>query len=602
MGFSSQLLLGLRRKAFIEPVKWIALFSIATNLLLLAVPLHMLQIYDRVLSSRSIETLIYITLITIAALVFYAVAEALRGIIAQRLSARFAVEFSEDIFRHIVQKGQMAKSNQLIRDLNNVQSFLSNRSAISLFDLPFAPLFLLLMFFLHLTLGLIATLGVILMITMAYFNKKITNPYTKESTTASSTANAFSLGTLRRSEDIQAMGLLPSIMSRWGRYMSLSIQKSDASQKYTSIFYGMSKFIRQSLQVFVMAWGGYLVIEGDMSGGMIFASTMILGKTLMPIEQLIGSWTYAVKSWESYKNILEVTETLKGEKPRTLLPEPIGVMSVEGIVFAPGQEQNQKSILDDINFKLEPGKITALIGPSGGGKSTLARLLVGVLKPTSGSVRLDGFELDQWDDRQRGNAIGYVPQDIMLFPGTVAENIARLEPNPNDELIIRAAQASGVHNMISNLPNGYATEIGPNAIPLSGGQRQRIALARAFYSSPRILILDEPNAHLDAEGEAIFMQAILQAKVDNLSILIISQRTKILQIVDQVLILKDSKITGVKNAVRPKQLMSKPAKKITQVKDITESSDGPQDNSKQDNNPSSINEVDDNPKSSRHSR
>lgn len=275
---------------------------------------------------------------------------------------------------------------------------------------------------------------------------------------------------------------------------------------------------------------------------MIFAATMLLGKALQPIEQLIGGWEATVNAWAAHKSIQEIT-TLVQEKPAlTTLPDPQGVISVENIIFNPGADSGRPPVLDGVSFTFRPGEIVAFMGPSGAGKSSLAKIIVGALAPTSGVVRLDGFDIEQWPPEQRGLAIGYVPQDIMLFPGTIAENIARLDVNPNDEHIVRAAKTAGVHEMIAGLPDGYSTMIGPNTNLLSGGQRQRIALARAFYTDPRVLVLDEPNAHLDPPSEQLLMRTLTAAKEAGVAVMIVSQRRSILQIADRVLLVEGGKI------------------------------------------------------------
>jgi len=530
-------------KSFRRPVQSLIVFSLATNLLLLAAPIHMLQVYDRVLSSKSIETLVYLTAIVLIAMAVYGVAEAVRGKLAQRISNQFTVEYAEKVFDSLVNdKKQDKDPNAVLRDINTVRTFLAGRQFVNLFDLPFFPLFLFLMFLLHFTLGFVALVGVILMLSIAFLNNKVTSKAQSASTEAKNQASSFSLAVMRRTQDIRAMGLLPAIMERWGTKTAASLEMADDAAAYTSIFFGLSKAIRQSLQIISMAWGAFLVLGGDMSGGMIFAASMLLGKTLMPVEQLIGGWSALTAARTAYSSVVEIAERSSNGVEPMQLPAPKGHLLVENLVFQPNQTKEQKPILDDVSFNLEPGQLLAISGASGSGKSTLAKMIVGAMVPTSGTVRLDNFDIEQWPSAQRGQAIGYVPQDIVLFPGTIAENIARLDISPSDDKIIAAANLAGVHEMIAGLPDGYATEIGTVTANLSGGQRQRIALARAYYSQPRILVLDEPNAHLDKDSEKILMNSLQMSRQAGVAIIIISHRSAILKIADFLMVIEAGKI------------------------------------------------------------
>lgn len=531
-----------------QAVRALFVFTLATNVLLLSVPMHMLQVYDRVLTSGSVETLIYLTLIVILALGAYAVAEAIRGRLAQRLSNQFMVEHSEEVLNHLVySKDNSANANKVLRDLNTLRQYISSRQFIGLFDLPFFPVFLVLMFILHITLGFVALAGICAMVFIAVLNNRSTEAARAASQAANNEAIAFSQATLRRAEDIRAMGLLPAILKRWGTKTAEALSSADASTSHSSKFYGASRMVRQSLQVLSMAWGAFLVLNGDMSGGMIFAASMLLGKTLTPIEQLIGGWDQAISNLNAYRTITDLAEQSRNQPRLTQLPAPDGHLSVEALVYSASEEPSARPILNGVTFNLAPGEILGVIGPSGGGKSTLARLIVGAISPSSGVIRLDKFDLEQWPEAQRGRYIGYVPQDIVLFPGTIAENIARLDPDASDHQIVEAARKAGVHDMIAGLANGYSTEIGPEALPLSGGQRQRIALARAFYSTPRLLVLDEPNAHLDQDGETLLMDALLAARADNVAILIVSQRNSIQKIADRLMVVENGVVTAIRD-------------------------------------------------------
>lgn len=529
-----------------HPIKWLAVFSVATNLLMLAVPIHMMQVYDRVLSSRSSETLLYLTLVVVAALAVFGTAEALRSMLSQRLSARFAKSCARDLFDEIVSTRQPEVDRQgILRDFTQLRTFLAGRQMIGLFDLPFAPLFLVLMFALHYSLGALSLLGVLALVGIAYANKKSTAALQEAASESNGSAQGFAQAVLLRAEDIRAMGLLPNIMNWWGSKTVESLNAADAAAERSAMFYGLSRFVRQSLQVLMMAWGAFLVILGDMSGGLIFAASMISSRALMPIEQVIGGWSNIAEARAAYERITDFLARRQDIRPATALPNPKGIISVENLVYETGCAQLCNRILNGISFSVYPGTILAVVGPSGAGKSTLARLLVGAIAPSSGAIRLDGFELEQWGDAVRGGAIGYVPQDISLFPGTLAENISRLDANPDDRRIVNAAIKAGVHELIARFPEGYQTTIGASRMVLSGGQRQRIALARAFYSDPRVLVLDEPNAHLDQDGEQKLMSALGAARAQGITVIVVTQRRSMLRIADQVMLLKDGRVASL---------------------------------------------------------
>jgi ATP-binding cassette subfamily C protein len=539
------------------PLKWIAIFSVATNLLMIVPPLHMLQVYDRVLTSNSMETLIYLTLIAVAAMVLYGVAEAVRGKLAQRAAAQYTVSLSDPLFKRLSSNTDGARSSsQVLRDFNSVRGFLASRSLTGLFDLPFVPFFILLMFMLHWVLGVFTLVGAFALIGVAWLNKVVTAKNSDESKQSDMEALTFAQTVFMRAEDIRAMGLLPSVMERWGQKMATSLQKSDVAAGQSSSFYGLSKSVRKVLQILIMATGAYLVLAGDISGGVIFAASMISGRALAPVEQVIGGWeriAHARTANENLKNYLA-----GDQHPHDLvqLPDPQGHISVENLCYSPSKIPNAKPVLDAVTFDLPPGKILAVIGPSGAGKSTVAKALVGAVTPDSGQIMLDGAQRAQYPEQQWGEAVGYVSQEITLFPATLAENIARLEVQPDSEKVVAAAQAAGVHELITGLPEGYSTEIGPGKLVLSGGQKQRIALARALYSDPKVLVLDEPNAHLDAQGEASLMTAMKRARDDGRTIIVVTQRRTVLQVADYVMTIRDGKVSDFSSAAHHK---AKPA-------------------------------------------
>ena len=544
-------------------LKWIAIFSIATNLLMIVPPLHMLQVYDRVLSSNSLETLIYISLIAIAAMVLFGAAEAVRGVLAQRAAARYTVAVSDPLFSRLSHNNEGAhESAQILRDFNMVRGFISSRTLIGLFDLPFAPFFLLLMFMLHWSLGLLTLVGLGALVAVAWFNKKLTSANAKATKQADMQALSFAQAVFMRSEDIRAMGLLPAVMERWGARMGTALKTGDEAAGQASAFYGVSKAVRKMLQIVIMAWGAYLVISGEISGGVIFAASMISGRALAPFEQVIGGWDRIAQARNAHSNLEAFLKTDEGWVEPMRLPDPVGHIAVQDLTYSPSQVANAKPILDTVSFDLEAGKILAIIGPSGAGKSTVAKALVGAIVPSAGQIRLDGAERSQWPEDQWGETVGYVSQEITLFPGTLAENIARLELAPDQQRVVAASLAAGVHEMITSLPQGYGTEIGPGKVMLSGGQKQRIALARALYSDPKVLVLDEPNAHLDAQGEGSLIDAMKRAKAAGRTIVIVTQRRSILQVADYVMTIKDGKVDSYVNATFATEVNQKPRRPV----------------------------------------
>ncbi|MEP0942982.1 MAG: type I secretion system permease/ATPase [Rhizobiaceae bacterium] len=540
------------------PLKWIAIFSVATNLLMIVPPLHMLQVYDRVLTSNSMETLIYLTLIALAGMVLYGAAEAVRGKLAQRAAAQYTVSVSDPLFNRLSSNTDGAKgSSQMLRDFNSVRGFIASRALLGMFDLPFVPFFILLMFMLHWVLGAMTLVGAFALIGIAWLNKVSTAKNTDESKQSDMEALTFAQTIFMRSEDIRAMGLLPSVMKRWGQKMATSLQKGDVAAGQSSTFYGISKSVRKMLQILIMACGAYLVLLGDVSGGVIFAASMISGRALAPVEQVIGGWERIAHARTANANINAYLADAGSPHDLVQLPEPKGHVSVEGLSYAPSKVPNAKPVLDEVSFDLPSGKILAVIGPSGAGKSTVAKALVGAITPDNGQIMLDGAQRAQYPEQQWGEAVGYVSQEITLFPATLAENIARLELEPDSEKVVAAAQAAGVHELITSLPEGYSTEIGPDKLVLSGGQKQRIALARALYSDPKVLVLDEPNAHLDAQGEVSLMNAMKRARNDGRTIIVVTQRRTVLQIADYVMTIRDGKVSDFSSAA---QHRSNPAK------------------------------------------
>ena len=478
------------------------LFSCVANLLMLVAPLHMMQVYDRVLSSGSMETLLYLTLISFVLLGLYGAAEMLRSRLAHRISARFSSVNADHLMRNLTASGHCkGRSLDLLKQFNQLQAFLASRSFIGLFDLPFAPLFLLILFALHWHLGMITLIGAGLLTAIALTNKSASAKDQEQSSSLKGQSMQFALAIFERAEDIRAMGLSPALSERWGRMHGQQLNLQDQLVAHNAFYFGISRAFRMCLQIGILAWGAYLVLNGDMSGGLIFAASILAGKVLQPMEQVIGNWDSISRARDDYHVLKAYAAEQKPDAEKMAQPTPHGLLQAKSISYSVQYDQGSHQLLDDVSLTVGPGEIVTVVGTTGAGKSTFARLLTGAMEPSDGEISLDGCSQVNWPADQWGQYVGYVAQEIMLFPGTLAENIARLDLEPDEERILAAAQKAGVHQLINSFPDGYQTRLGPGGIRLSGGQQQRIALARALYTEPRVLVLDEPNAHLDKAGE-----------------------------------------------------------------------------------------------------
>ncbi|TXI95201.1 MAG: type I secretion system permease/ATPase [Burkholderiaceae bacterium] len=528
--------------------KTLAVFSAIINMLMLVPSLYMLQVYDRVLQSRNEMTLLMITLLMLLAYAVMSTLEFIRSFILIRAGAKLDMKLNKRIytaaFEQNLKRGG-GNAGQALQDLTQIRQFLTGNGLFAFFDAPWFPFYLAVIFMFDIWLGVFATAGVIVMIGLAYLNEVVSKKPLSEANTMSIVSGNLATNNLRNAEVIEAMGMLPALMSRWfalhGRFLQLQAEASEKAGIVTAV----SKFFRISIQSLVLGLGALLVIEGHMSPGMMIAGSILLGKATGPIDQLIGVW----KQWSGVKSAYNrLNDLLAANPPRVAgmdLPKPKGAISVEAVVAAPPGAK--VPVLRGINFALQPGDVLGVIGPSGSGKSTLARLLVGVWPAAQGHVRLDTADIFQWNKDQLGAHVGYLPQDIELFSGTVAENIARFG-EVDSEKVIKAAKQAGVHDMILHFPHGYDTKLGDGGAGLSGGQKQRIALARAMYNDPSLLVLDEPNSNLDDVGEAALVEAVNYLRSIGKTIVLVTHRTSILGATTKLLLLRD----GVVQAFGPR--------------------------------------------------
>jgi PrtD family type I secretion system ABC transporter len=521
----------------------IGLITGMINVLYLTGSFFMLEVYDRVIPSRSMPTLVGLGILAGALYLFQGCLDLIRGRLLVRIGAFIDEAISGRAFDAVVRLPLISRGGgdglQPIRDLDQVRSFLSGMGPPALFDLPWMPLYLGICFAFHFWIGITAVIGGLILVAFTLFTDILTRAPAKEATGFSQSRNALAEAGRRNAEVLQALGMAGRLGARWravnASYMAAQRRASDI----VGGFGAMSKVMRMLLQSAVLGVGAYLVIEQQATAGIIIASSILTSRALAPVELAIANWKGFVGARQSWRRLKELFTRLPALHRTMPLPAPQSMFTCESVSVAPPGVQ--KLIVQDVSFALRPGSALGIIGPSGSGKSSLARALVGVWIPVRGKVRLDGATLDQWDSESLGRHIGYLPQDVELFAGTIAENIARFDPDMTPEAVIAAARAANVHELILRQPDGYETDIGEGGNTLSAGQRQRIALARALYGDPFFILLDEPNSNLDAEGEQALTEAILAVRARNGIAAVIAHRPSALAGVDQVLVMADGK-------------------------------------------------------------
>ena len=520
----------------------VGLFSLAVNLLMLTVPLYMIQVFDRVLSSGSVDTLIMLTILAFGAIALFGLFECLRNLILSRTGARLETTLGGPLLAASITNRTAGDRSEAqgLRDLAQLRSFLSGPVVTTLFDVPLMPFYVLVVFLIHPSLGWIMLAGAVILFVIAIVNQLASRTplaiQTRHATAALETAQAH----IRNAEVIQAMGMFPESVAAWGRENAEAVRATLTASTRNAMLAAFSKSFRLFLQVGLLGFGAWLVLQEDLSAGMIFAATLVGARALAPVEGAISSWQALIQARTAYKRIRFHLQTAGDFAPRTELPEPKGEVAAEQLAYVP--RKGAKPVLKGISFTIKAGESIGIVGSTGAGKSSLARLLVGALPATSGAVRLDGSDIANWDRDQLGRHIGYLPQDVELFPGTIAQNIARLHADASSEDIVAAAELAQVHDLIVSLPEGYDSQVDPSGFELSSGQRQRIALARAFYGTPCLVVLDEPNANLDNDGEAALMRALAEANGRGITTIVIAHRPAIIETVDRVLVMRDGMI------------------------------------------------------------
>lgn len=518
------------------------LFSMFINVLGLVPSIYMLQVYDRVLQSRNMTTLVMLTLIMLGFYVMLGMLELARSKLLIRVGAQLDMKLNDRVFvASFEQNLKRAGGNagQALGDLTNVRQFLTGNGLFAFFDAPWAPIYLIVIFMFDPWLGVFALCAAVLLFSLAWTTEVATRKPLAEATMMAAAAGNFATNNLRNAEVIEAMGMLDNLKRRWlQRQLRFIALQNEASDKAATIS-ATTKSVRVAVQSLVLGGGALLVIEGVLTPGGMIAASILLGKALGPVELAIGIWKQLLSARTAYHRLESLLQANPAREAGMNLPRPKGNLLVEGVTAAP--PGSQSVVLKQVGFGVVPGEIVGVIGPSASGKSTLARLLVGVWPAAAGKVRLDGADVFSWNKQQLGPAVGYLPQDIELFEGTIAENIARFGDVESGK-VVEAAQLAGVHEMILRFPKGYDTPIGESGSTLSGGQRQRIALARAMYGNPSFVVLDEPNSNLDDVGEAALVRAVLELKRRGTTVLIITHRTSILGAVDKLLLLVDGAV------------------------------------------------------------
>ncbi|WP_413673699.1 type I secretion system permease/ATPase [Massilia cellulosiltytica] len=529
----------LALRSFKSTFVTVGTFSAITNLLALVPSLYMLQVYDRVLASRNGITLLMLTLIMLGGFLLLSALEMMRSFVLVRVGAKFDMMLNKRVYTAAFEqnlKKAGGNAGQALNDLTNLRQFLTGNALFAFFDAPWFPIYLIVIFFFEPWLGLFALCGTAVLIVLAIVNEKVSRAPLSEANTMAIMAGTLATNNLRNAEVIESMGMLPNLMSRWFKLHSrfLNLQ-ADASQK-AGVVGAITKFVQSSLTSGVLGFGALLAIDGRITPGMMIAASILVGRALAPVQQVIAVW----KSWASTRSAYgRLAELLNGNPERSAgmeLPKPEGILTVEGVTAAPpGAAQ---AVVRGLSFAIAPGDALGVVGPSGSGKSTLARLLVGVWPAAGGKVRLDGADIYSWNKGELGPNIGYLPQDIELFGGTVSDNIARFgEVDP--EKVVDAAKRAGVHDMILHLPKGYDTPLGDAGAGLSGGQKQRLGLARAMYGDPALIVLDEPNSNLDEIGEQALVQAVLDLRRRGKTIVLITHRTSIIGATSKLLVMRD---------------------------------------------------------------
>jgi PrtD family type I secretion system ABC transporter len=528
-----------------KPLFWTCLlaglFSLAINLLVLTSPIYMFQVFDRVLGTGHLNTLIWLTVIAATAYLTFGAIEAVRGHVLSRAATWLDRVLGPRLIGAGLGAGLAGEptGSQPLRDLAQLRGFLSGPAMAPLLDAPWTPVFLAVLWFMHPWLGMFAIAMAVLLFAVMVVGEIMTRRPTRQGDAHQAVAHGLAEGMLRNGETVQAMGLLPALLERWSVAQDAALTAQQTASDRALRLQGLSKGARMFMQTAILGIGAWLVVRGELTAGGMIVASILLGRALAPVDQLLGSWRQFVSVRQSWRRVKALLVRYPAAAAQMPLPAPVGELACEEMAYVP--PGLDRPLLANITFTVPAGATVGVVGPSGAGKSTLCRLLIGALTPTAGNVRLDHADLAEWNRAEVGPYLGYLPQEVALFAGTVGENIARMGEEDAGK-IIAASRLAGIHEMILRLPMGYATRVDDANLKLSGGQRQRIGLARALYGDPKLLVLDEPNAHLDGDGEAALTAALAAAKRNGATVILVSHRPALLQSADLLLFLADGAV------------------------------------------------------------
>lgn len=538
------------------------LFSAFINMLMLATPIYSMQVLDRVLSSGSKNTLLMLTIVVVGAIVAASLLQVLRSVVFANIGRWLSDQLAETLVSKTLAISVHKRNigNQPLHDFSSVRGFLTSPALSSLFDVPWAVIFFVALFLINVTIGIVVTFGAVILLGLAVFSQKLTSNRLGIANQANVSALKHFDALTRNAEVVQAMGFQKAASNSWRTEYKKNVEFSHSSALTGVVVSNSTKTFRMLLQVVLTGLGAYLVIAGQMSAGAIIAVNMLAGKALAPADASVSIYQGLFSTKAALSRLQTVFLAKAGGHEKSLeLPSPKGAIAVTNLSYQ--EPQSQRWLLQGVSFNVAEGASVGIIGPSGSGKTTLARLLVGVLTPTTGRVLLDGADLKQWQPEQFGRAIGYMPQDIELFDGTIAQNIARMDVEAADEAIVHAAQQACVHDFILTLPEGYQTEIGEAGVRLSAGQRQRIGLARCFFGDVKVIVLDEPNANLDTAGEQALLNCLSNAKNNGITCFVVAHRPSLLQAADKIAVIGDGKLAAFDNADVIRQKLAPPPAK-----------------------------------------
>jgi ATP-binding cassette subfamily C protein EexD len=542
---------------------FVAILSMFINIFMLAPSLYMLQIYDRVVTSRSEETLLMITLILVIIFGFLFALDLLRNRIMLRISNRFDDFLADDSFKgmfDLALKNPTQANTKVLKDLSQIKQFISSPALTSFFDIPWTFVYILILFAFHFWYGIFAIISVIILGIIIYFKEKTTRKKEEDVKNISVLEHDKTQLYIENSEIIQAMGMRNEVSKQYNSIHNNLIDQGTNTTDTSTTWSVVTKYLRMMFQSLILGLGAYLVINMELTGGMIIAGSLILGRVLAPLDILTNQWKMVILARKSYNDLIEFSKQLPSKKDNMDLPAPTGVVKIENAVVVPPNAKT--AILKGINLDINKGVILSIIGDSASGKSSLIRTILGIWTLSSGKVMFDGVDINQWDREKLGVHIGYLPQDIELFDGTVAQNISRMK-GVDSESVIAAAKLCDAHDLIISLPDGYNTQIGRRGLILSGGQRQRIALARAVYGNPKIVVLDEPNSNLDDRGDLALVKTMQRLQSAGVTVILVTHKPNILKYTNQIVILKDG---AVANNMSTKEFFEKLSKGIPNAK------------------------------------